>query len=137
MTAQRIAVDYNPLARIRRPRVQSPKHLAFIRQLPCIITWNHHGVEAAHIRYADLPLGKLPTGMGEKPSDCWTIPLHATVHRTDKNAQHNMNERSFWSGHNINPCVVALALWRCSGDIELGEMIIREARSWRPYVQVN
>jgi len=62
--------------------------------------------------------------MGMKEEDCWAVPLSEECHR----AQHSMNERKWWALYEIDPCVIALALWRCSGDYETGLEIIRRAR---------
>lgn len=129
--SHRIATEFDPLMRIKRPRVKNEKHLEFVRSLPCLLTGRTDGVEAAHIRYANRALGKLAVGGQEKPSDRWTIPLHFTRHRTDKDAQHTGNEERWWKEQGIDPCIIALALWGATGDHELGELIIREARTWR------
>jgi hypothetical protein len=69
--------------------------------------------QAAHIRMANHSLGKLPTGMREKPSDMWSVPLcgpklgqfpavigcHAE--------QHDMNERDFWDRAGMDPFVIS------------------------------
>jgi hypothetical protein len=114
--------------RQRRPRRESAKHLEFIRTLPCVLTGTNFMVEAAHIRYEDARVGKRATGMGEKPSDIWTIPLSAGKHRTDQDAQHAGAEREFWQRHGIDPCVIALALWAHTGDSETCESILMSAR---------
>ena len=130
MSAKRIAAANTLSTGLghRRPRTQSPKHLAFIRTLPCLISGRTDGVEAAHIRYGNPCCGKRATGMGEKPSDMFVVPLHHDLHRTGPDAQHQGNERKFWEKHNIDPCFVALALWAFSGDSETAEIIIRETR---------
>jgi hypothetical protein len=111
-----------PKNRSRRPRSRSEGHLAFIRQLPCVICGDNTTVEAAHIRYGDWEIAKRPTGMGEKPDDAFTIPLCGAHHRE----QHSRGEQHFWRNSPImDPIKVALALWWASGDIEAGEQIIR------------
>lgn len=115
--------------RQRRPRVMNEKHLAFVRSLPCVLTGQTDGVEAAHIRYANPRLGKRATGKAEKPSDIWTVPLHYARHRTDPDSQHNSNEQEFWERHGVDPCVVALALWAHTGDHETCLSILRLTRA--------
>lgn len=105
---------------IRRPRQHDEKHLAFIRQLPCLLTKTNIGVEAAHIRYPDLRAGKRPTGIGEKPDDRWTVPLSNEMHRL----QHTGSERAFWKAAGIDPIFTALALYAVSGDHEAAEQIV-------------
>ncbi|MEO3387360.1 hypothetical protein [Mesorhizobium sp. CAU 1741] len=106
----------------KRQRDHDAKHLDWIRTLPCVITGNRP-VEAAHIRYADPVYGKSETGMGEKPSDKWTVPLTSAKHRE----QHSGNEKLFWLRHGLDPLRIALALYSCTGDDEQGHLIIREA----------
>ena len=48
-------------------RVKLPKHLDFIRSLPCCVCGENTSVEAAHIRFVEPRAGKLITGMGIKP----------------------------------------------------------------------
>jgi hypothetical protein len=130
MRAQRIVPPPTAFSRTSRkqPREQSGDHLAFIRGLPCLVTGRTDGVEAAHIRYGDILFGKRETGKGEKPSDCWVVPLHRDRHRD----QHlHGDERDWWRRLGIDPLQVALALHRISGDNELGANIVREARERR------
>ena len=105
-------------------RIKNEKHLAFIRSLPCVICADATATEAAHIRYADERAGKRQTGIGEKPSDQWTIPLCGNHHR----AQHSMGEREFWKSVGADPILIALSLYSVSGDREAGEQIIQ---SWQ------
>jgi len=56
-------------------------------------------VEAAHLRVGSINDGKPYTGMQEKPSDRWALPLCSKHHRE----QHSMNELEFWASYNINP----------------------------------
>lgn len=114
----------------RRPREEHGKHLAFIRELPCLIT-GLHPVEAAHISYASPTYGKRERGKGEKADDKWTVPLTPDMHRE----QHGGNEITFWRKHGIDPLQVALALYNCTGDHEMARIIIRDARSRATGVQ--
>lgn len=108
----------------KQPRQHVETHLAFIRTLPCLIT-GVRGVEAAHIRYGDGQWGKRSTGMGEKPDDHWVVPLSPAMHRE----QHAFgNEALWWEKKGINPILVALALWRATGDEQAAENIIFHAR---------
>lgn len=111
----------------KRPREHDKAHLDFIRGLGCLIC-GKHGVHAAHIRMAGEQYGKRSTGAGEKPSDKWTVPLCPEHHTDGPEAQHKGSEEAFWERHKINPFVVALALWGCSGDDEAAELVLREAR---------
>lgn len=108
----------------RTPRVHNNGHLDFIRGLPCLICGNDIETQAAHIRYGDRSAGKRQTGMGEKPDDSFTIPLCGNCHRN----QHRMNEMAFWVTHKIDPIRVALALWKATGNHELGCQIVEASR---------
>lgn len=105
---------------MKQPRQRNEVHLSFIRLLGCVIC-GRSPVEAAHLRYGDQRAAKRPTGMGEKPSDCWALPLCPEHHRE----QHSGGEKDFWAKHKIDPVFIALALWRVSGSQELGEQIVR------------
>ena len=107
-------------------RQHDKPHLDGIRALPCIICGEDTTVEAAHIRFPDLLADKRPTGMGEKPDDCWALPLCGVHHRQ----QHEMSEREFWKTMRIDPIRAALALFRASGDNEAGQRIVAAHRQF-------
>jgi len=109
----------------KRPREHDKAHLDFIRSLPCLVT-GKRPVEAAHLRYPDLRYGKTSVGMGEKPDDRWTVPLHRDQHRDQHAAG---DERGWWASHGIDPVPVAMALSQCGQDEELALEIIRSARN--------
>ncbi len=105
-------------------RQHDNKHLDFIRQLPCIICMDNTSTEAAHIRYAEPRAAKPQTGMGIKPDDAFTVPLCSEHHRR----QHCNGERTWWSiTIGKDPVYIALALWRVTGNVELGEQIVRNS----------
>lgn len=108
--------------RQRRPKIRSAKHLAWIRTLPSLIPGTG-SVDAAHLRYAEELYAKDHTGMQEKPSDCWTVPLAHDVHMD----QHRFGEREWWKERGVDPIVVAAFLWAHSGDDDAGWTIIRNA----------
>lgn len=105
--------------------MKSPKHLAWIRTLSCLICGDQTSVEAAHVRYADPSVGKPESGMGRKPSDAFVVPLCSDCHRE----QHKGSEHAFWNHYRIDPNVVALALWHSSEDIEIATVILN---FWKP-----
>jgi len=107
--------------RQRDPRKHDDRHLAFIRQLPCLVCMDNTSTEAAHIRFSDERAAKINPGVGQKPHDHWTVPLCGRHHRE----QHTMNEEKFWGTEGIDPLFVAMALYLNSGDAEAGETIIR------------
>lgn len=120
--------------RQRLPRQKDPKHLDFIRALPCLVSMSTAMIEAAHVRFADAAFDKPETGKQERPDDKWAVPLGAYWHRDGPEAQHKMNEREFWRQHNINILQVCKDLYVVSGDLELGRGIILKAnRGEYPY----
>ena len=112
----------------RRPRHRANSHLKWIRTLPCIICGKRANIHAAHLRAPSPQFGKLSIGIAEKPDDCWTTPLCGDHHLFGEEAQHQGREIDFWRRHDINPFALALALWRASGDDELGHLILDEFR---------
>lgn len=111
--------------RQKRPRQKVDGHLKFLRQLPCVIPdCKSRDIHAAHIRAANPRLGKRETGLQEKPSDAWCLPVCAEHHAE----QHSGSELEFWARHGIDCFTLALALWRVSGDEEAALLIIQETR---------
>jgi Protein of unknown function (DUF968) len=96
------------MLRQREPRERDEKHLDYIRSLGCCVCGDETSTEAAHIRTASLENGKIHTGMSEKPSDKWAVPLCNKHHRE----QHTMNELEFWKKHGIDPFMLAMTLRR-------------------------
>ncbi len=86
------------------------------------------GIHAAHLRAASPRHGKLATGIGQKPDDSWTTPLCLEHHILDEAAQHQNQELAFWKQHGVDPFVLALSLWRASGDDEMGFLILEGLR---------
>ncbi len=93
--------------RQREPRVKNNKHLDFIRSQPCCICGDNTSTEAAHIRTANIELGKRQTGMAEKASDRWVLPLCGSHHREQ---HHTGDEMKFWDFHGIDPFMLALTM---------------------------
>lgn len=67
--------------------------LSFVRSRPCLITGRTDDTVAHHVR-----LGQ-GGGMGIKPSDYRTLPLHPLQH----SRLHNIGEKTFWGQHGIDP----------------------------------
>ena len=107
--------------------IRSPRHLRFIRELPCAVCWKT-GCEAAHVRYGDTGWDKPHTPMARRPSDNWAVPLCSEHHRTGDDAQHRTNEREWWIRQGIDPLRLARALWNADCDLEAGYQLIRDAR---------
>jgi hypothetical protein len=92
--------------RQREPRVRDERYLRFIRSLPCCICGGIN-TEAAHLRIGSINYGKRDTGMGEKSSDKWALPLCNAHHRE----QHATgDELKFWANYSINPFELAISL---------------------------
>jgi len=110
----------------REPRIELPKHLKFIRQLPCVICGDNTATEAAHVSFGDSRIAKRHKGIGEKTHDFFVVSLCGKHHR----AQHDRgDERLFWSMIGIDPILTALALYAFSGNVEKGEQIVAAARA--------
>jgi hypothetical protein len=109
--------------RQKEPRKENPRHLAFVRMLPCAICGTY-GVDPAHLRTGNRALKKPETGMGEKPSDMWTIPLCRSHH----DEQHTGNETAFWQGKGINPFTLCMDLYEATGDEERALAVLRSHR---------
>lgn len=88
----------------RTPRQRDDDYLAWIRQQPCCLCGDNLSVEAAHLRVGSVNDGKRYTGLAEKSSDKWALPLCGRHHRE----QHSMNEREFWASYGINPFALAM-----------------------------
>ena len=110
--------------RQRQPRKYEPDHLAWVRQLPCLLCGDNTSTEAAHIRMADIRVAKPITGVGTKPDDKYVLPLCSECHRK----QHHRGEERFWTDegrHHIDPVLIALALHSVTGDHDAGMTIIQ------------
>ena len=68
--------------------------------------------------------GKRDTGTAQKPDDRWATPLCRQHH----DEQHKGSEAAFWAAQGIDPFVLSLTLWGCSGDDEAAEAAIKGAR---------
>jgi hypothetical protein len=110
--------------RQRRPRVRNERHLSLVRKLPCLICGRHPS-EAAHVRYGDEEHGKRSTGVAEKPSDKWAVPLCEKHHRTGKDAQHSSGERGWWQRQGIDPLALCEALAGCGTLAEMESVFFK------------
>lgn len=111
---------------LKRPRERDDGHLKFIRTLPCVFPSGCQGtVEAAHVRFGDLRYGKRECGKGEKPDDCWTLPLCQRHHRL----QHSIpGERAFWRDLDKDALTIAALLFLASGDEARGRAVVIAAQ---------
>ena len=112
-----------------RPRdvPKAPKHLAFVRCLPCCVCGRvaKQGgliIEAHHL----LQVDQLPKGIGRKHADKWTVPLcfghHGALHMQG-------DEESFFAGYSIrDQRGLAQALWKISPDYDAGLRVVERCR---------
>lgn len=92
----------------RQPRIEDPAYLAYVRTLPCRICRHPGPSDPAHLRTGARQYDKPHTGMGEKPPDCWVLPLCRTHHED----QHRGNELAWWMRHGLpDPFAEAIALY--------------------------
>lgn len=108
----------------RRPRQHDGRHLAFIRQLPCIVCGDNTSTEAAHIRMADRTIGKRQTGKGEKPDDMYVLPFCGRHHRL----QSEKGEPWFYQNiflHDATKIAMRLYIAGLEDDHELADRICR------------
>lgn len=91
-------------------KIRSPKYLAYIRSLGCIINLNgeHCNGLPVHAHHLTICGGH---GMGLKECDSKTLPLCALHHRT----LHDMGERKFWETWGLNAPKIALNIWEAYG----------------------
>lgn len=107
----------------RNPRQEDPKHLALIRQCPCLAC-GHEPCDAAHVRMASAMFGKKLPGAGAKPDDKWTVPLCREHHEL----QHKVGELTFWHHLDLSPLPIAQALYAVTGDLEAMRRVVMETR---------
>lgn len=128
MTAQRMIRPATAFAatsgRQKRNKIDSPKHEAFIRELPCVVCGDNTSTECAHVSYADLRYGKFGRGKGQKEESIWCVPLCNKHH----GEQHDVGERIFWNTWTIDPCRIAACLFIRTQDHEAAQLIIDRAR---------
>ena len=104
--------------RQREPRQVDKAFLAFVREKACCVCGHHPPNQAAHIRMADFGRGKRHTGMGEKSSDRWCVPLCAGCHLDNRVSVHKMGEQRFWWEVGLDPFVIAIELYAEFGSVD-------------------
>jgi hypothetical protein len=97
------------------------KHLALIRQLPCL-KCGKSPCDAAHVKVAVFEHDKKPGT--PKQDDKWTLPLCHDHHME----QHSQGENEFWARLKIDPIGVCLTLKMASGLEEM-QRIVRIVRA--------
>ena len=84
-------------------------YLAWLRRQPCRIAGLHGHrcggpIQAAHLRYADLAVGRSNPGFARKSDDRWATSLCADAHHE----QHGTNEREWWASYGLDGSQVAM-----------------------------
>lgn len=124
------APDYSLLP--PRKSAEESRYFGFIASLPCAVSLRH-GVQVAHVRFADAWFNKPPTGVGIKPRVPYCLPLTPEMHAE----QSNMGEREFWTEYGFNcdcprlsPLTLCWTLWGLflADETHAGEAVIR---NWR------
>lgn len=86
----------------RQPRERDRNYLAWLHTQPCCIC-GLVPVQAHHIRIGSIGI-KRETGMAEKSSDKWALPLCRYHH----DESHKMHEREFWASYGLDPFALSL-----------------------------
>jgi hypothetical protein len=90
----------HPVGKTIRPRDKD--HRKFVSKQPCLVCGREPS-DPHHLRFAQ------PRALGRKVSDEFTVPVcrlhHGELHR-------HGDEAAWWTGLNIDPVPIALALWQ-------------------------
>ncbi len=91
-------------------RLRSPRHLAYVRSLPCSVPGCSRGdIQAHHVRKG--------AGTALKPADAHTAPLCMTHHSEG----HSVGWRTFEVRHGIDLSDIAAKHWRDGRDNQSSE----------------
>lgn len=85
----------------RASRWRSRPHCDFVRDHACCRCGSMENVEVAHVRMGS------GAGMGQKPDDWRTVSLCNDCHKSGAKAQHNVGERAFWTGIDVEGLIAA------------------------------
>src|SRR5690349_23718493 len=85
----------------RASRWKSTAHRDFVRSHACCKCGSTVAIEFAHVR-----LGS-GAGMGQKPDDWRGVSLCHDCHNGNGKPQHNIGERSFWRGIDVEALITA------------------------------
>jgi len=103
-------------------RIRNPKHLTFVRTLPCCNCGRTDIIHAHHIRMGSV------CGTGLKPNDSECVPLCDMCHST----LHFNGEEAFWDGR--NPHILANSIYRCFIDYGVWDrksVALMAIRKWK------
>jgi hypothetical protein len=88
-------------------RIDSPKHLAYIRTLPCHVQQDDEHCNGAPVHAHHLTIIKGERGVSQKAGDNHTLPLCSLHHRT----LHNIGEKTFWKNWGVDAIEESKKLW--------------------------
>ena len=109
----------------KRRRRKDPKYLDWLHKLPCVVTgYTGDRIQAAHLRAASQEWNKRHTGMAEKSSDRWCLPLRDDIHAE----QHAMGEMEFWKDKGIDPHLLCAKIHMAYPDEYAATELIFKAR---------
>lgn len=91
----------------KRKPAKDAEYLAFLHELPCVVTRRREQIQACHVSFAAPDLGHYGRGKGRKAPDRWALPMTATEHAM----QHSMGESAYWDIVCLNPHLIGLVLW--------------------------
>jgi hypothetical protein len=118
----RICNFAEPGSLLKVPRVKDARHLAAIRELPCLVCGRSPS-DAAHVRIGHTAETRTQ-GMGRKPADDQAVPL---CH------QHHMEEhtgpKTFWGRLGLDPVEIARELYQVSPDITAMKLVLMRVYS--------
>jgi hypothetical protein len=121
--------------RQRIPRIRDPRYLSWLRRRLCAVCskppldGRPSGIEAAHLRAANMIIGKEHSGKSEKPHDKWASPLCHSCHAQ----QHAWgDELGWWVNLKIEPFKLCEDYYRtyrgCTGAPEAEVQRYRKKR---------
>lgn len=113
-----------PSAQERREG-NSAAHLAFLRELPCIVTGK---VPAGEVHHLKGSVARKERGVGMRATDKFGVPLSRIPH-DELERIGSRHEWEWFEARGIaDPYTLALALWAASGDIDKGFKIVNAHR---------
>lgn len=105
----------NPNRSADRREGMSPRHLALVRLLPCLITGRPGPNDPHHIKSGPA---KDERGVGLKSTDRWVVPLTREMHNAVEDLG-SRREEEWFRAHGIEDVVaVAQDLWAARLDFE-------------------
>lgn len=97
----------------KAPRVENPKHLAYVASLPCAVPGCRRASMVHHLRCQGSG-----AAAGRRSGDSEAVGLCHEHHQGDTGV-HKLGERAFWRALGIDPLALAARLWVESHGEEL------------------